>query len=638
MRNVIIGTAGHVDHGKTALVRALTGTDTDRLEEEKRRGITIDLGFAHLNLPDGSRAGIVDVPGHERFIRNMLAGAGGIDLALMVVAADEGVMPQTREHLGILQMLGIRRGCVALTKTDLVDADWLALVMEEIKEELAGSFLADAPVLPVSALTGEGVDELRNTLIRLVSQMPDKDISKPFRLPVDRVFTMQGFGTVVTGTLIEGRLSEGDEVAIYPAGERFRVRSVQVHSSKVETAYAGQRVAVNLHKARQEDVPRGSVLAAPGSMQVSMMLDAVIRVLPEARRMITSGCRLHFHHGASELLCKLVLLGGREQLLPGEETYGQLRFEEEVAAKAGDPFILRFYSPLETVGGGTVLDSLPYKHRPSSQRALERLHRIHEGDGGTRLEAMLLGHGHRFVETPALALQAALPREEAERELEELIWAQRVVKLRDGLFIHRDNLDAAGSKAREALADYHQRHPLKSGMRREELRRICFPGQAEEDADRAIAALAGEGKLTIVDRAIALPDFEIRLSPKQQSLHDELLRQYRQAGFSPPEKSALLSGFANEKEFPRVQEYLLDMGEIIPVSPEISFLKADLAQARRLFADLYQEKGGVSLADFRDALGTSRKYALAILEHWDRRGITKMTGELRVLADHSPAD
>ena len=632
MRNVIIGTAGHVDHGKTALVRALTGTDTDRLEEEKRRGITIDLGFAHLELPDGSKAGIVDVPGHERFIRNMLSGAGGIDLALLVIAADEGVMPQTREHLGILQLLGIRRGCVALTKTDLVEADWLELVTEEVREELAGTFLADAEILPVSALTGQGIDQLRNTLFSLVDQMPDKDIKKPFRLPVDPVFTMQGFGTVVTGTLIEGSLSEGEEVTIYPAGESFRVRSVQVHAAKVETAFAGQRVAVNLHKAKQEDVPRGSVLASPGSIKSSMMLDAAIRVLPDAQRILTNGCRLHFHHGSGELLCKLVLLGGREQLLPGEEAYGQLRFEEQVAAKAGDPFILRFYSPLETVGGGTVLDPQPYKHRPSSQKAMDRLHSMHEGDGGQRLETLLLGHGHRFVNVNALALQAALPGEEVASVLEELAQGQQVVKLREDLFIHRDNLAAALQKAQEALADYHQRHPLRGGMRREELRKACFPGQAEEDADLALDALVAKGDLALSGKAFAMPGFEITLSAKQQALHDEVIKRFQSAGFSPPEKAALQAEYANEKEFTRVQEYLLDKGDLVTVSPEISFLRADLGEALERFTRLHADKGAVSLADFRDALNTSRKYALSILEYWDRRGITRMSGDARVLA------
>lgn len=629
MRNVIIGTAGHVDHGKTALIRALTGVDTDRLDEEKRRGITIDLGFAWLDLPDGSRAGIVDVPGHERFIRNMLAGAGGIDLALLVVAADEGVMPQTREHLGILSLLGIKRGCIAVTKADLVEPDWLDMMLEELKEELSGSFLEDAPVYVVSSHSGQGIDELRQALIGLVEQMPDKETDRPFRLPVDRVFTMPGFGTVVTGTLIEGSLAEGEEAFVYPLEEGYRVRSLQVHARRVERAYAGQRVAVNLHKARQEDIPRGCVLASPGSMQTSMMLDVALRVLKDARRVLENGSRLHFHHGAGETLCKLVLLGGREQLVPGEEGFGQLRFEEPVAAKAGDAFVLRFYSPLETVGGGTVLDPNPYKHRPSSVKALEKLHAMHEGDQEQRLEALLQGHGMRFVSLAALALQAGLPEEEARASLESLHEVGRLIKLREGLYLHQESLKALGEKARAVLAEHHQKNPLRAGMRREELRSACFPGQESQDADLALDRLRAEGVFTSQGASLALPGFQIQFTPKQQSLMDTLLARFGEAGFAPPEKPALLAEFIKEKEFPRVLDHLIDQGRLLPVSADILFLDTDLAEAQRLFVQLDQQKGEVTLADFRDTLNTSRKYALAILEHWDRRGLTRKQGDAR---------
>ncbi len=632
MKHVIIGTAGHVDHGKTALIRALTGTDTDRLEEEKRRGITIDLGFASLPLPQGGQVGIVDVPGHERFIRNMLAGAGGIDIALLVVAADEGVMPQTREHLGILQLLGIQKGCVALTKADLVEEDWLQLVTEELREELAGSFLEHAPILPVSSVTGAGIEQLREELLRLVAEMPEKSADTPFRMPVDRVFTMQGFGTVVTGTLIEGALKEGDEVCIYPGEQVFRVRSIQVHTSKVETAYAGQRVAVNLHKAKQEDVPRGSVLAKPGSMRNSMMLDAAIRLLPDAGRVITNGSRMHFHHGSGELVCKVVLLGGVEQLLPGEETIGQLRFEEQVAAKAGDPFVLRFYSPLETVGGGVVLDPQPYKHRPSSQRALERLMHMHGGDERQKLEALLLGHGHRLVAADALALQAAMPPEKALEALQALAAGGQAVQLREGLYVHQDSLKAAGAKAQEALAVFHEKHPLRLGMRKEELRKLCFPQQPEDDADLAMGKLVEGEVIAAVGNAYALPGFSVSFSTKQSALRDDLLARYRGAGFSPPEKAELQTEYANEKEYARVLEYLVDGGLLVPVSMDISFLKEDLEEAMRQFEQRQAADGAVTLAAFRDALNTSRKYALAILEYWDRRGVTKTSGDARVLA------
>lgn len=630
MHNVIIGTAGHVDHGKSALIRALTGLETDRLEEEKRRGITIDLGFAWLTLPDGSRAGIVDVPGHEKFIRNMLSGAGGVDLALLVVAADEGVMPQTREHLGILSLLGITRGLVAVTKVDLVEPDWLEMMQEELKEELASTFLKDAPILPVSSLTGQGVDELRAALFDLVQNTKGKDIDRPFRLPVDRVFTMPGFGTVVTGTLIEGSLSEGEEVTLYPEEVTHKVRSLQVHGGRVERAFAGQRVAVNLQKARQEEVKRGGVLASPGSMSVSHMLDVSLVVLPDSRRVLESGSRLHFHHGAGEALCKLVLLGGKQQLLPGEEGIGQLRFETGVSAKAGDAFVLRFYSPLETVGGGRVLDPTPYKHRPSSALAAEKLQRMQGGDQDERVLALLLGHGQHLAKRQDLALQSALSEQEVKESLDRLIQEGKVIPLTEGYYLNRESLQGLKSKAADILSAYHKKHPLKSGMRREELRAALLPGQENEAADSVLMALQTEGAFGSGQGNIfALEGFAVKLNPKQQEIKDALLKRYQDSGYSPPEKAALQADYAREKEYPRVMDHLLDQGLLLPISTDIYFLPGDVSEAMARFMQIYQDKGEVTLADFRDALSTSRKFALAILEYWDRRGQTKKEGEAR---------
>ena len=351
MNHVIIGTAGHVDHGKTCLIKALTGIDTDRLAEEKKRGITIELGFANLQLPGGITAGIVDVPGHEKFIKNMLAGAGGIDIAMLIVAADEGVMPQTREHLSILSLLDIPQGVIVITKCDTVEEDWAELVKEDVAEAVKGTFLEGAPMVCVSAFTGQGLDELRDLLAEMAKKAKGKDLSRPFRLPADRVFTLGGFGTVITGTLIEGTLHEGDEIMLYPSGIMTRARSIQVHSHDVKEAYGGQRVAVNLAGVKKEDVPRGEVAAAPGSMTPSMMLDVRLSCLKETGREIKNNSRLHLYHGAREILCKVVLMD-REVLMPGEECFAQLRLEENITAKRGDRFVVRFYSPLETVGGG----------------------------------------------------------------------------------------------------------------------------------------------------------------------------------------------------------------------------------------------------------------------------------------------
>lgn len=629
MNNIIIGTAGHVDHGKTCLIRALTGIDTDRLEEEKRRGITIELGFAYLDLPNGERAGIIDVPGHEKFIRNMLAGAGGIDIALLVIAADEGVMPQTREHMGILSLLDIKRGCVAVTKVDAVDEEWLELVLDDIKTELAGTVWADAPVIPVSAYTGEGIETLRNTLFELVAETSGKNTQKPFRLPVDRVFSMQGFGTVVTGTLIEGTMKEGQEVMIYPEGTRTRIRNLQVHSSPVQEAYAGQRVAVNLLKIKKEEIGRGAVLAEPESMHTAMMLDVSLKALGDSVRTIKNGSRLHFYHGAEEVLCKAVLLGGVEELLPGEECYAQLRFEEPVAAKAGDHYVVRFYSPIETVGGGTILDPCPYKHKRSSEEALRRLQMLHHGGAEERLEAIIMEHSPHYVNRDFIRLQTTLSEEEFAAAVERLKDEGRVVAVTDKIVLHRDYLAQQAEKVRAFLAEYHRDNPLKVGARREEVRGKLYRHVDAGVAERVLDYFFREGSIDIINGCCRLPDFRVSFTPKQEALRKTLLEKYESAGFAPPEKTALQAEYGRDKDFAKVLDYLLDEGDIVPVDSELFFPKERMAEAMELFRGLHEKNGSVTLAEFRDAIGTSRKYAMAILDCWDKRGVTQKNGDAR---------
>ncbi|NLD34783.1 MAG: selenocysteine-specific translation elongation factor [Clostridiales bacterium] len=630
--HIIIGTAGHVDHGKTCLIRALTGTDTDRLEEEKRRGITIDLGFTYLPLPDGTQAGIIDVPGHEKFVHNMLSGAGGIDLALLVVAADEGVMPQTREHLGILSLLGIRRGCVAVTKVDMVEADWLVMMLEELKEELQGSFLEGAPIVPVSSHTGAGIDQLRRQLVDLVRETPAKNTDKPFRLPVDRVFTMPGFGTVITGTLIEGTLLEGQDVLVYPQELPTKVRNLQVHTQSVAQAYAGQRVAVNLQRIKMEEITRGSVLAEPGSLQTSYMVDVALRILPEAGRSIRTNSRLHFHHGSGEVLCKAVLLGGMEELLPGQNGYAQLRFEEPVAAKAGDPFVLRFYSPLETVGGGMVLDPKPYKHKASSPQALEKLRLMYDGSDADRIEALLIEHSPHYVEAAAFSLQSGLPMEKTRQILLSLRDAGRAIEITDQLYLHHAHMNALGEKLERLLQAYHAEHPLKAGIRSEELRARLLRGLDAATAERVLDIFVGRGTVHTANGNFALPGFQVTFTPKQQDTLNALAAQYNEAGFSPPEKKALLTQYARDKDMPKVLDYLIDAGQLIPVDGELFFPRERVQEAQGLFERIQAEKGAVTLADFRDGINASRKYALAILEYWDLRGHTKKSDDARTLA------
>ena len=631
MNNVIIGTAGHVDHGKTCLINALTGIDTDRLEEEKRRGITIELGFAYLDLPDGSKAGIIDVPGHEKFIRNMLAGAGGIDLALLVVAADEGVMPQTKEHLGILSLLDIRRGCVALTKIDMVDADWLELVTEDVREQLKGTCLEGAPILPVSSYTGEGIQALRETLFEMVATTQGKHTERPFRLPADRVFSMQGFGTVATGTLIEGRLRAGEEVMIYPAGRLAKARGLQVHSQSVEEAQAGQRVAVNLQGVKREELERGDVLAKPGSLQVTMMVDVRLRMLPEVERTIKSGSRLHFYCGAKELLCKAVLLGGVEELLPGESCYAQLRFEEAIALKAGDHFVVRFYSPIETIGGGQILDPKPHKHKQGDMEVPKVLDMLQAGDEKTQVEALLRENSPRYAPLAQLRLQTNLNEEAFTACIQALEAEGKLVAVTDKLKLHAAYYQALGQKARGLLETFHQENPLKAGMRWETLRAALFPRLEPGAGDKLLERMTQDGTLAVAGRCLALPGFQVRFTPEQEALKERLYQACAQEPFAPPERSGLSKELGRAKDFQKVLDYLTDEGELVPLEPDLLFTRRAVEEAEAIFRRLAEADGTVTLAQFRDGLGTSRKYAMALLEYWDVTGLTKKEGDARRL-------
>ena len=420
MKHVIIGTAGHVDHGKTMLIKALTGIDTDRLIEEKKRGITIELGFAHIEFDDHTQAGIIDVPGHEKFIKNMLAGAGGIDLAMLVVAADEGFMPQTVEHLDILTLLGIRDGVVVITKTDMVDEEWVEIVREDIAAHVKGTFLEGKPVLPVSAYTGQGIPELKKELQQRVSRVAVRNEQIPFRLPVDRVFSKDGFGTVVTGTMIEGNLSVGDPVELMPSGQRAKVRTLQVHNHSVEQAYAGQRVAVNLAGLRRDAVVRGDTLCKPDTLRLSRMLDVRLTDLKDSHRIIENGSPVHFYHGAAAHIAKVVLLE-QDTLEPGQSGFAQLRFTEPVAVKRGDRFVIRFYSPMETIGGGVILDDCPPRHKRHQPEVIRALTIREGGSAGAQLQQLVEEYGYALPTAQTLAQRQSMPEEEMVRALEDLV-------------------------------------------------------------------------------------------------------------------------------------------------------------------------------------------------------------------------
>ena len=632
MKHVIIGTAGHVDHGKTLLVKALTGIDTDRLVEEKKRGITIELGFAHLDFDDGTQAGIVDVPGHEKFIKNMLAGAGGIDLAMLVVAADEGFMPQTVEHLGILSLLSIQDGLVVITKCDMADPEWVEMVKEDVRTHVEGTFLEGKPVFTVSAYTGQGIPELRQALKELVQKAAEKNMRTPFRLPIDRVFSVDGFGTVVTGTLIEGSVSNGDMAEILPGGVQARVRNLQVHDRDVETAYAGQRVAINLAGVKKADLGRGDVIARPGSVRTSLMLDARLQNLKNSQRTILSGSQVHLYHGSAVRLCKVVLLD-RDALQPGESCYAQLRLTEEIAAKRGDRFVIRFYSPLETIGGGVVLDDLPRRHKRGDQAVLEALAIRESGSGDDQLVQLVAEHGHSLPTLEKLAAPQNLDREELGRSLEELTSAGKVLQPLPGRYLAASVFDAIWDSCRGLLEQYHRQNPLHAGMKVAELRQKLLKNTDQAVADAILAALAREGKIKAVADRYALADFAVHLTKRQSAIREKLLQTYRKAGLEVPGLDEVIASFppAEQGDCRQVVESLVSGGGLVMLTPQLCLHSQVYAQVCDKTRDFMVEHQELTLAEFRDLLGTSRKYALAVLEYYDKNKILKKDGDVRRL-------
>lgn len=630
MKHVIIGTAGHVDHGKTLLVKALTGIDTDRLAEEKKRGITIELGFAHLDFPDGTQAGIVDVPGHEKFIKNMLAGAGGIDLAMLVVAADEGFMPQTVEHLGILSLLGIKDGLVVITKCDMVDPEWVEMVKEDVHTQVEGTFLEGKPVFTVSAHTGQGIPELREALRDLIQRASEKSLRIPFRLPIDRVFSVDGFGTVVTGTFIEGSVSVGEMAEILPLGLEARIRNLQVHGRDVETAYAGQRVAVNLAGVKRSDLDRGDTLARPGSVRRSLMLDVRLQNLKRSQRTILSGSQLHLYHGSAVRLCKVVLLD-RDALQPGESCYAQLRMTEEIAAKCGDRFVVRFYSPLETIGGGVILDDCPRKHKQGDQRTLEALTVKENGSGDDQLIQAVTEQGLRLPTPEQLAVGLGGVPEELESRLSTLCATGKLLEPLPRRYLSGIVFDRLWDSCRDLLTQYHAQNPLHAGMKVAELRQKLLKDADQTVADALLAALSREGHIKAVADRYALADFTVKLTKRQTGLRDRLLQIYRKAGLEVPGLDEVYAMFApaEQAECRRVAESLVTGGELVMLTPQLCVHRDIYRDICQKTLDYLAQNPELTLADFRDKAGTSRKYALAVLEHYDKRKILKKEGDIR---------
>ncbi|HYE13830.1 MAG TPA: selenocysteine-specific translation elongation factor [Pyrinomonadaceae bacterium] len=639
MRSVIVGTAGHIDHGKTALVRALTGVDADRLPEEKRRGITIDLGFAELDL-GGVRVGFVDVPGHERFVKNMLAGAHGIDLVALVIAADEGVMPQTREHFDICKLLAVKSGLVILTKADIVDEELLALVRAEAEELVAGSFLGSAPVLAVSARTGQGLDGLKAALRDAALAAPERSSDSVARLPVDRSFTMRGFGAVVTGTLVAGELAEGQELELLPQGARVRVRGLQSHGAQVASARAGQRTAVNLGGVEAALVERGMVLAPSGRLRPTQMMDARVEVLASAPRPLRSRQRVRLHHGTAEVLARVLVLEESGEIAPGGVGLAQLRLEAPVVALPTDRFIVRSYSPQRTVAGGEVLDAHAAKHRGRDRAAArEKLSALTGADRAARISFFVESAAERGQRRADLAARTGWRDDVLDAALAEAARSGSVV-VAEGVAVAAEVFSRLMREAAEAVEEHHRREPLSRGLARETLRERLF-ARAAPELFRAVLHRAESGGVLVSERELVRSAaHSLELPPADAALRDRLEEVYARAGLEAPtveEAFALAAGggaAADRDRLRKLLKLLLDSGALVRVREDLLFHRDALARlvaALREHADSRAPDRLIDVAAFKELTGVTRKYAIPLLEHLDRERVTRRAGDKRLI-------
>lgn len=634
MQNIIVGTAGHVDHGKTCLIKALSGFDTDRLKEEKKRGITIDLGFANLPNEAGLHIGIIDVPGHEKFVKNMLAGIGGIDLVLMVVALDEGVMPQTTEHFEILKMLHIRRGILVLTKCDLVDEEWAQLVEADVEDMVKGSFLEGAPAIRVSSYTGENISQLCDMIIGMVSDLgARREEAELFRLPVDRVFSMEGFGTVVTGTLQEGRVTAGQEVMLYPQERLVKIRGIQSHGQREESAAAGQRTALNLQGIKKEEIGRGDVLAYPGSLVRSILVDVKLSIFKTSERELKTGDRVHFNYGSAQSIAKVVLLDA-DRLGPGESAYAQLRFDEPIVTKRSDRFIIRFLSPVETFGGGIVLDAAPVRHKRGDEGALAALKVKESGEEREVMELMIREDSRNFPSKSRIATAMNISRAQAEFMTGKLKEAKRILVLADDSVIHMDYWKEIASYGEELLAVYHRENPISEGMDKEEFKSRLNEQFRLGDIRRSAVLLAELVKRMVVKTqgtSVAGRDFSAEYSQELRGMLEQIREKYAGAGLEAPLTADVLNLFKDKN---RAKQIIADMhknGSLVKLNPASYMDSRAFEQVVKNLRTYMEANGEITLAQFRDMCGTSRKYAVQLLEYMDKKKITKLVGDKRVL-------
>ncbi|ETI93731.1 MAG: hypothetical protein Q606_CBAC00325G0002 [Intestinibacter bartlettii DORA_8_9] len=626
MKNVILGTAGHIDHGKTTLIKALTGRETDNLKEEKQRGISINLGFTYFDLPSKKRVGIVDVPGHEKFIKNMLAGACGIDIVLLVIAADEGVMPQTIEHLDILNYLDVKKGIIVLTKCDLVDEEFIELVKDDVREKTKGLFIEGAPIVEVDSVSRRGLDELVQKIDEISEDIEEKKTDAPSRMSIDRVFSLKGFGTIVTGTLIEGKISVDDEMTIYPSEKKVKVRNLQVHGCDVKTAYAGQRTAINLSNIKVSEIQRGDVIAQTGSVEESMMIDVNISLVEHCKKSLKHWDRIRIFHGTKQILCRIVPLN-EDEIQYGESGYAQLRLEEKIVAKKGDRFIIRSYSPMDTIGGGVIIDTAPKKHKIYDESVIEALKIKEKGELKDILEEYLKLNLSNYITLKELVSYTGEKEEYVKEGLNALIDENKVFCV-NKYYLHISHYQKLKERVIDILTKYHKQYRLRNGILKEELRSKVDNSLKVKDIDVILNKMAEEKDIKVQDNLVSNYDFEVKFNQKQLSIKKEIEDKSRKNGLN---SLMTKDDICNKNKFyEEVLEALT--GETIQKLDDAYYIdKKVYENVKKDLLEYLNKNKEITVAQFRDITKSNRKISIVMLEHFDRNRITKRVEDKRIL-------
>jgi selenocysteine-specific elongation factor len=633
LKQIILGTAGHIDHGKTSLIKAITGVNTDRLKEEQIRGITIELGFAALDLPSGQRMGIVDVPGHEKFVKNMVAGATGIDILAMVIAADEGVMPQTREHMEICTLLGIKHGLVVLTKVDMVDEEWLELVTDDVSGFMNGTFLEDAPIIPVSSTTGEGIPDFIKTLDQLCTEIPHRQSGGLFRLPVDRVFTIKGFGTVITGTLISGKVRVGDTITIYPSGVTSKVRGVQVHNETAEEARDGMRTAINFQGLEKTAINRGEVLSTPGALVSGYMVDGSLNYLASNKKPLKNRARVRFHTGTSEEIGIVILLD-REELLPGETSVVQIRLDAPVALVKEDRFVLRSYSPVRTIGGGQVLNPIPAKHKRFKPDIIEGLNHLLEAPPEVVVDFHLKQSEYMGVSFASLKIMTNLSEKHLDEAMKGHLSKRTAITVdrENRIYIHGDSFEKLKSESYEHLKRYHAENSLKPGMPKEELKSKFRSGLNPKLLNLLMNQMVKDKTIIPEEEMVRLASHKVSLGIDQSDIKTKILEAYQENGLAPPYFKELGKNFhIDAGKAKAILHLLVDEGLLIKVKEDLYFDIQSVETLKNELVDFLKKEDEITTPRFKEMAGVSRKFVIPLIEYFDSKNVTIRVGDIRKL-------